>query len=649
MTTTTPISGVAGSGWASAHALLSDVPIVDLDQDRLGFRAYAEALAELIDNPSVATPLTLSIDAPWGAGKSSLARLIERMLRAWPQDRGERPHIVVWFNAWMHSHAPDLGTAVAAAVGKAVAAHRPVWRRILQPLPAAMLSPEARRRRRALWLLSAVALAVCVAFLPHSVRLFNLSENTDRWAGLGVLAFVPIAAAAFTGILGVAQSAAKFIQDPGDQASTGAMGDVGHQFARLVESATRGHRRLVIFVDDLDRCPPDRALALCDTASLLLAVPGVVTVLIGDLAGLRAFAAHQFAAADDASAATPLDADAGEEFGRHYLDKIVQLDFFLPPSGTDSLAQVLRQVQGAPVPRSTPAPGGSGGRRARRPRRARPVHSLARRLFVLVCGRPRRFVAFVGISSLVSLTLLGVLAAVDPAYDNNSNSTNFGVVLGGIWIFLTGVAWVLAAAGTAYAWVRQRRARRQTAKVDAAIREQAPEHASVETIKQVASQSVTQASERLVEQRARRVRVQRLVAEGGDELAGHLPSLPRSVKRVANRHYLLASVAVCRESVGEGSPVTAAQLAKWAVLMERWPNVAAEIIRRPARAGEFERVARSAGPNGTGENRTGELPAALQGAADPDALLRLLGDPVPLGDVAERLVYSLPAHPGGPA
>jgi hypothetical protein len=644
MTITTPSGEMAGNVRAPAHELLSDVPIVDPKQDRLGFRAYAEALAELIDNPSVATPLTLSIDAPWGAGKSSLARLIERMLCVWPQDRGERPHIVVWFNAWMHSHAPDLGTALAAAVGKAVATHRPVWRRILQPLPAAILSPEERRRRRALWLLAAVALAVIVAFLPHTVKLFNLSENTDRWAGLGVLAFVPVGAAAFTGIVGVAQSAAKFIQDPGDQASTGSMGDVERQFARLVESATRGQRRLVIFVDDLDRCPPDRALALCDTASLLLAVPGVVTVLLGDLAGLRAFAAHQFAAAGDAPPDTPPDADPGEEYGRHYLDKIVQLDFFLPPSGTQSLVKLLRQVQSAPVPTSTPAPGGRGCR-ARRSRPLGPVRSRAQRLFVLVCGRPRRFVAFVGISSLVALTLLGVLAAVDQDYSNSG--TNFGVVLGGVWVLLTGAAWVLAAAGTAYSWVRQQRARRQTAKVDAAIREQAPEQASVEAIKQIVSQSVTQVSERLVEQRARRVRVQRLVAEGGDELAANLPNLPRSVKRVANRHYLLASVAVCRESVGQDSPVTAAQLAKWAVLMERWPLVAAAIIQRPALAGELERAARVAGPSGTGGNGAGELPKALQDEADQDALLRLLGDPVSLGDVAERLVYSLPAHSGG--
>ena len=242
----------------------------------------------------------------------------------------------------------------------------------------------------------------------------------------------------------------------------------------------------------------------------------------------------------------------------------------------------------------------------------------------------------------MSFTLLGVLAAVDNDYNNNK--TNFGVVLGGLWLILVGVAWLLAAAGTTYSWLKQRRARHATAKVDAAIREHAPEEASIAAIKQVVSQEVGGVSRELVDQRVRRDGVQRLVAAGADELAANLPSLPRSVKRVANRHYLLASVAIARESVGDGSPITGAQLAKWAVLMERWPTIAAEILRRPESAGELERAARKLVANRDPSTPSGELPETLQGVANVGELLQLLSDPVPLGEVAEQLVYSRPRH-----
>src|SRR6202012_452987 len=135
-------------------------------EDRLGFNAYAEAVAEVVDSPGVVTPLTLSINAPWGAGKTSLARLVERLVRPWPEERGDRPHIVVWFNAWMHSDAPNLGAALAAVVGKTVADHRPVWRRLLQPISSGMLSPEARRRRRGGGLAIPIAGAGGLAFAP---------------------------------------------------------------------------------------------------------------------------------------------------------------------------------------------------------------------------------------------------------------------------------------------------------------------------------------------------------------------------------------------------------------------------------------------------------------------------------------------------
>src|SRR3712207_3262291 len=80
----------------------ADRPLEDDSGDCLGFGAYADALAELIDHPETDTPLTIAISAPWGAGKSSLAKLVGRRLIARPRQRGELPHLICWFNAWLH-------------------------------------------------------------------------------------------------------------------------------------------------------------------------------------------------------------------------------------------------------------------------------------------------------------------------------------------------------------------------------------------------------------------------------------------------------------------------------------------------------------------------------------------------------------------
>jgi hypothetical protein len=638
---TKPETDLEGSPAAPAPGLLSDSPILDSKQDRLGFTAYAEALAELIDSPGVATPLTLSIDAAWGAGKTSLARLIERMLCEWPEDRGDRPHIVVWFNAWMHSDAPNLGTALAAVVGKTVAEHRPAWRRALQPLPSGMLSPEARSRRRALWLLAALVVAVLVAFLPHALNLFGLSQETARWAGLGALAGIPIAGALLTGMLGVAQSAAAFVHDPSSQAASGSMSDVASQFAKLVRTATGGNRRLVIFVDDLDRCQPERALQMCDLASLLLAVPGVVTVLLGDLVSLRSYAAHHFATSDSANGSRSSD-DAGrlaahDAYARSYLDKIVQLDFSLPPSGSSALASVLS---------GTPPGAPSNGVPADQPHAemsARPhLWRRLRHLYQHICSRPRRFAAYVGITFGLWLLVIVIVTALDPNFSNNDS--DWANTLSGIWFVVTVATWPIAGIGTARRQLANRRARKRTAQIDETIRDNIPrpEEASVATIKGVVAENVSEASGRLVEQRARRLKIERLVVDGNLELVSYLPDLPRSVKRVANRHYLLTSVAVSRDMLGGTPPLTAAHLAKWSLIMERWPDVAAEIIERPTFAVALERsaAADSAATGAPGTSLTAELDG-LQ-VDERDELARLLRDPTSLAPVADRLVFAVP-------
>ena len=48
--------------------------------DRLGYATYADAIASFLANPSTPAPLSVSVQAPWGAGKSSLMQIIRERL-----------------------------------------------------------------------------------------------------------------------------------------------------------------------------------------------------------------------------------------------------------------------------------------------------------------------------------------------------------------------------------------------------------------------------------------------------------------------------------------------------------------------------------------------------------------------------------------
>ena len=163
---------------------LADAPVHDDAADRLGYGDIADGLARLIDGEETATPLTIALSAPWGAGKTSLLRLVEDRVVRQRVDRHEAPTIMVWFNAWMHDAAPNLSGALAADIARHATRCRDRWTRLRHPLPSSMLSPKERARRR-FWL-GAVALITSIA-LYLLVSLLIVPAATRRRQGPGGL------------------------------------------------------------------------------------------------------------------------------------------------------------------------------------------------------------------------------------------------------------------------------------------------------------------------------------------------------------------------------------------------------------------------------------------------------------------------------
>jgi hypothetical protein len=584
--------------------LLSDTPLDDDAGDVLGFDALADALAELIDSERTATPLTVAISAPWGAGKTTMALMIQRRLaRMTAQRNGERPTLICWFNAWQHADAPHLGAALAAAVANATGHHRPVWRRVLNPLPSTLISPRARVRRVLAVALVALAVAAVVMLVRDTRELVTglSAVDPDTAAEVGPLVVALLAGLfVWRRVFSAAEAAARFVEAPETAAALGSMTAVRAELGDLIDQARQGGR-LVIFIDDLERCPSERALEVCEVTSQLLAHEGVVTVLVADMATIARSAGTRYASSQEVPGA---DHDAAEA-GRRYLEKLIQIQITLPPPRPQDLDALLQPPLEEPAPAAVSEP---------KPTSPPPErHGRLRAIILRLGWKP----------AAISALLFVVAVMVLP------EESDWAVLI----VLLVFVTPFIGIAATVMRWLERRRTRRRLDAIKDAIDDVA-ERASAQELEASVREKVGHTRGRradevdvLVHQQVRSYLIHE--SEQLKEVEAYIrlfpPELPRGAKRMLNHARVLTRVAVDR-GVLEGGDVTPQHLGKWIVVSERWVDVATYVKREPDAMRELEQDAQA-----------GSLGDSFHNVRTDDLADVLRHEP-PLSDVVERLI-----------
>ena len=99
------------------------------------------------------------------------------------------------------------------------------------------------------------------------------------------------------------------------------------EFGRVMNDyVVKRGKRLVVFIDDLDRCLPERAIQVLEALKLFLCVRGGVFILGLDREAIEAAIATRF----------------GEEFPTcEYFEKMIQVQFLLPPIESSAMTHYL--------------------------------------------------------------------------------------------------------------------------------------------------------------------------------------------------------------------------------------------------------------------------------------------------------------------
>jgi hypothetical protein len=679
---------------ATPFQILSDIATDAEQYDYLRFARYADALAFLIDQKGTATPLIMAISAPWGAGKTTLANLVEEQLKesvAW-----DRQHIICRFNAWKHDDAENLGAAFAADVANRANSDRHVWHKVWSPLPSPMLKPEQRWRRRLGIIAASAIIALIIVWIGHRTDVITalMIPTKSRWpaAAAKVPGFASILiltfafAFVFPKIFSGMRSLARFIDHPGAEAARGSIDLVRDQLGKLIHQATHGERRFIIFVDDLERCRPPRAVEVCEVASQLLNHKDVVTVLVADMQTIARSAAIKYRELEIPNS-QQADIGAYAQYGRAYLEKLVQIQFDLPPPSSEQLkAMLLADRRGSDskagtserpvsVPDTNPAS---------RSRSSSPGNVTFR-------DAPTRL-------PWISYGFAGLLAAIwgfvfgfyssgfyDSAGQSSFQSKLFsffsGFVVATFAFFSIAFAVIVAvrtriAEGRARKRAQENRARidkmtaglKWTMTIDDAVKEVAvkglqdpieEKAARLDFLTRIVNTwlaegtiSVEPKGKASISYVRKRIFVhwlgllqQQIVASTIDDLVyKFLPERPRGAKRLLNQVRLMMVIALSRDLFKKKLDLSekeqAVRLGKWLVLLERWPNVADFMRHNQDQISRLEI---------SDDLASTEWREKIGGIDDIENLRRLLNlnlTPPPFGDIRDLLLLGgMPSSP----
>ncbi len=240
-------------------------------EDGLGFDYYANILLELIGNFDVKSPLTIGIHGRWGSGKTSLMKMLKNRFE---DDEGVK---TVWFNAWAYGDEP-IGLALL--------------QQILNEF-----QKEEKLTVKGMRLLGNIGKLGTDAVLRKTTTI-TLKEAENLFEN-----------------------------------SIGIKSTLRDDFEAAIDECLEDGGRLVVFIDDLDRCLPEKTIEILEVIKLFLDVPKCIFVIGVEKEVIERGIEVRYKSKKQ----KPIS-------GKDYIEKIIQVPFTLPPIREEDMAAFIENL-----------------------------------------------------------------------------------------------------------------------------------------------------------------------------------------------------------------------------------------------------------------------------------------------------------------
>ena len=282
------------------------------DKDYLNFGEVSQLAVDILTSDGM-LPISIGVFGNWGAGKSSLLKLIEQNLEV-----DEKDWIVIKFDAWLYQGYDDARAALLEVIATELMKAADENASLITKTKRLLARVDGFRTMGLL-----VEGAAMIAGIPTGGLIargvgalgnaFDGIQNQEEYENLGATA-----KETKEQVCGLLKSEAK--KSPPQQIDA-----FRKEYGEILEALGKP---LVVVIDNLDRCLPTNAIHTLEAIRLFLFLTNTAFIIAADEEMIRSSVADYFKGASD----------------RHqidYLDKLIQVPIRVPKAGVREVRSYL--------------------------------------------------------------------------------------------------------------------------------------------------------------------------------------------------------------------------------------------------------------------------------------------------------------------
>ena len=287
----------------------------ETSEDLLGFKVHADLLIDVINDESI-LPITIGVFGDWGSGKSSILKIIYDDLKSNDKDDLKDDTLVLYFNGWTFEGYDDAKAALLETIIERFEKHKRLGPKI---------KDETEKLLKSVNWMRVLGLGFKKVVLPSASAYLT-----------GGMSLVPFLTNEFSKIKGedlseklTGADAGAFLQSlikKNEEEDSKVIREFRNDFKSMIDKSEI--KKLVVIIDDLDRCTPERLIENLEAIKLFLNVEKTAFIIGADPRIVRH--AIEFRYKTDKIENSDDPNNRNNRIVSDYLEKLIQVPYILP-------------------------------------------------------------------------------------------------------------------------------------------------------------------------------------------------------------------------------------------------------------------------------------------------------------------------------